>query len=227
VRFDVLTIFPEFFNGPLQEGILRRAQASGILDIRVHDLREYTTDRHRSTDDYPYGGGPGMVMKVEPIARALRKIKGRRKDVLTVLTSPQGRRLDMELARELAGHRGLILICGRYEGVDERVVQGYCDMELSVGDYVMTGGEPASLVAIDVVGRLVPGVVGNADSLLSESFGDLLEYPQYTRPRVYAGRSVPEVLLSGDHERIRQWRAEQSRSRTAKKRPDLLRKTKK
>lgn len=227
MRFDVLTIFPEFFNGPLQEGILRRAQASGILDIRVHDLREYTTDRHRSTDDYPYGGGPGMVMKVEPIARALRKIKGRRKDVLTVLTSPQGRRLDMELARELAGHRGLILICGRYEGVDERVVQGYCDMELSVGDYVMTGGEPASLVAIDVVGRLVPGVVGNADSLLSESFGDLLEYPQYTRPRVYAGRSVPEVLLSGDHERIRQWRAEQSRSRTAKKRPDLLRKTKK
>ncbi|MDP8256510.1 MAG: tRNA (guanosine(37)-N1)-methyltransferase TrmD [Candidatus Alcyoniella australis] len=227
MRIDVLTIFPEMFDGFLREGIIRRAQQSGILDIRIHDLRAYTVDRHRTTDDYPFGGGPGMVMKVEPIARALRKIRGRRKGLSTALLSAQGRTLDQNLARELSAQRGLVLICGRYEGVDERVAEGYCDFELSIGDYVLTGGEPAAMVVIDAVGRLVPGVLGNAESLATESFPEQLEYQQYTRPRIYAGRGVPEVLLSGDHRRIAAWRREQSRLRTAKRRPDLLHETKK
>lgn len=224
MRFDVLTVFPGMFSGPLTESILRRAQENGLIEVVVHDLRDYTTDRHRTTDDSPFGGGAGMVMLAEPIAAALegvrRELPGIRPRVIAL--TPAGRRFDQSLARELAGEEWLILLCGHYEGIDERAL-ALADEELSIGDYVLTGGELPAAVVIDAVARLLPGVLGDAASPVEESFDDgLLEYPQYTRPAVWRGQPVPEVLLSGNHAAIRRWRRKEALRRTWRRRPDLL-----
>jgi tRNA (guanine37-N1)-methyltransferase len=223
VRIDILTIFPGIFEGPLRESLLGKAVASGLLDIRVHDIRDHSADPHRQVDDQPYGGGPGMVMQAEPIFRAVEVLgEGDRR---LILLSPAGRRLDQELVRELAREPWLILVCGRYEGVDERVVEGLRAEEISVGDYVLAGGEVAALVVLEAVTRLVPGVVGREDSLSEESFEEegLLDHPHYTRPRELRGMAVPEELLSGDHPRIEEWRRRAAREKTRRNRPDLLR----
>jgi tRNA (guanine37-N1)-methyltransferase len=221
VRVDIFTIFPKIFEGPLQESLLGKGIAAGLVDVRVHDLRHFTTDRHRQVDDVPFGGGPGMVMKPEPVFAAVEALgPGTRR---TLLLSPAGKRLDQALVEELAGERWLVLICGRYEGVDERVVQGLPAEEISIGDYVVAGGEVAALVVLEAVARLVPGVVGREESLRQESFQDgLLEYPQYTRPQEFRGMGVPEVLLSGDHSRIEEWRRQEALEKTRRTRPDLL-----
>ena len=222
MRVDLVTIFPRLFESPLQEGLIRRARERGALEVRVYDLRQFAPDRHRTTDDYPYGGGAGMVMKVEPVARAIAHLRQEDPGAWVILLTPQGRRLEQSWARELATRGHLVFVCGRYEGVDERV-RALVDEELSIGDYVLSGGELAALVVIEVLARLLPGVVGDARSLEEESFAEgLLEYPQYTRPRVFQGMEVPEVLLSGDHERIRRWRRRESLRRTLERRPDLL-----
>lgn len=220
---DVLTIFPGMF-GPLDDSIVGRARAEGILDLRVHDLREFAEDRHRLTDDYPFGGGSGMVMKPEPFYRAFDVLgAGWKVKPHVILLSPQGCRLEQPRVAELARLPHLCLLCGRYEGVDERVGEGLVDEELSVGDYVLTGGELPAMVLVDAVTRLLPGALGGPGSAGEESFaGGLLEYPQYTRPREFRGRQVPEILLSGDHAAIRRWRRKQSLLRTAVRRPDLL-----
>jgi tRNA (guanine37-N1)-methyltransferase len=221
VRVDILTIFPKIFEGPLKESLLGKGIAAGLVDVRVHDLRDFTTDRHRQVDDVPFGGGPGMVMKPEPVFAAVEALGPGTKRVL--LLSPAGKRLDQALVGELAEERWLVLICGRYEGVDERVVQGLPAEEISVGDYVLAGGEVAALVVLEAVARLVPGVVGREESLRQESFQDgLLEYPQYTRPQEFRGMGVPEVLLSGDHSRIEEWRRRAAIEKTRRTRPDLL-----
>ena len=221
LRVDVLTIFPGYFEGPLRESLLGKATASGVLDVRVHDIREHAEGRHRQVDDEPFGGGPGMVMLADPVVRAVEALgEGPRR---TVVLSPQGRLLTQALARELAGTGWLVLVAGRYEGIDERVLDVLGAEEVSVGDYVLPGGEPAALVVLEAVARLVPGVVGNPDSLSPESFeGEGFDHPQYTRPRDYRGHEVPEVLLSGDHGRIAAWRRERAREKTARNRPDLL-----
>lgn len=223
MHFDILTIFPGFFASPLREGILRRAIAAGLVTVRTADLRDFTEDRHRTTDDRPYGGGEGMVMKPEPIYRALEFLRQDGPPARVVLLSPCGLLLTQAMARELAGAGRLILVCGRYEGVDARI-RGHCvDLELSVGDYVLAGGETAALVVVEAVSRLLPGVLGCASSAERDSFsGGLLEHPQYTRPRVFRGWEVPEVLLSGDHIRIARWRREQSLRLTFERRSDLL-----
>ncbi|GAB4274360.1 MAG: tRNA (guanosine(37)-N1)-methyltransferase TrmD [Coriobacteriia bacterium] len=222
MRIDVLTIFPEIFEGPLSASMLGLAQEKGVVEVAVHDLRDWTTDKHRQVDDAPYGGGPGMVMKPESFFRAVSDLKG--EDTLVVLMTPQGRRLEQRLAEDLSSCEHLLILCGRYEGFDERV-RVLADLEVSIGDYVLTGGELPALVMIDVVTRLLPGVLGCADSPEEESFSSgLLEYPQYTRPREWEGLRVPEVLLSGDHGRVAAWRREQALIRTAKHRPDLLEK---
>jgi tRNA (guanine37-N1)-methyltransferase len=224
MHVHVVTIFPELFASPLAAGILRRARELGILRVSLVDLREYTNDRHRTTDDYPYGGGQGMVMKVEPIADALDAIAAGVPNAHRVLLTPRGRRLDHAGVAALARHRDLVLICGRYEGVDERV-HAYVDEEISIGDYVLSGGEPAALVLIDAVTRLLPGALGNAASAPAESFATgLLEHPQYTRPESFRGQDVPPVLLSGDHAAIAAWRDQSARALTARLRPDLLEK---
>lgn len=225
MRIDVLTIFPGMFQGPLSESMLRRARERGLVDIHVHDLREFTDDRHRTTDDYPFGGGPGMVMKPEPIFRAVEHVLAQTGGpARVILLTPQGRLLNQELAWELSRERHLILICGRYEGVDERVRIGLATDEVSIGDYVLTGGELPAMVLIDAVVRLVPGVLGDERSPQEESFTDgLLEGPHYTRPREFRGMAVPEVLLSGHHEQIRRWRRKEALRRTLERRPDLLR----
>lgn len=221
MRVDIFTIFPKIFEGPLKESLLGKGIAAGLVDVRVHDLRDFTTDRHRQVDDVPFGGGPGMVMKPEPVFAAVEALGPGTKRVL--LLSPAGKRLDQALVGELAGERWLVLICGRYEGVDERVVQGLPAEEISVGDYVLAGGEVAALVVLEAVARLVPGVVGREESLRQESFQDgLLEYPQYTRPQEFRGMGVPEVLLSGDHSRIEEWRRRAAIEKTRRTRPDLL-----
>jgi tRNA (guanine37-N1)-methyltransferase len=223
VRIDILTIFPGIFEGPLQESLLGKAVASGLLDIRVHDIRDHSADPHRQVDDQPYGGGPGMVMQAEPIFRAVEALgEGDRR---LILLSPAGRRLDQALVRELAGESWLVLVCGRYEGVDERVVEGLGAEEVSVGDYVLAGGEVAALVVLEAVTRLVPGVVGRGDSLSEESFEEegILDHPHYTRPRELRGMAVPEELLSGDHPRIEEWRRRAAEEKTRRNRPDLLR----
>jgi tRNA (guanine37-N1)-methyltransferase len=221
VRVDIFTIFPKIFEGPLKESLLGKGIAAGLVDVRVHDLRDFTTDRHRQVDDVPFGGGPGMVMKPEPVFAAVEALGPGTKRVL--LLSPAGKRLDQALVGELAEERWLVLICGRYEGVDERVVQGLPAEEISVGDYVLAGGEVAALVVLEAVARLVPGVVGREESLRQESFQDgLLEYPQYTRPQEFRGMGVPEVLLSGDHSRIEEWRRRAAIEKTRRTRPDLL-----
>lgn len=273
MRFEIITIFPEFFAGIFQHGIVRRAQAEGLVSLGVHDLRAFTHDRHRTVDDRPFGGGEGMVLKPEPLAGALEKLGVRAKDedrqrqilrsaeenrsaqddtsepaTRVILLSAQGRRFTQAVARELAGLERaavdrIVLICGRYEGVDERINELYCDMELSIGDYVLSGGELAAAVVVDAVMRLVPGVLGNEASGEFESFGvadaeietdeegvprsqhgagGLLDYPHFTRPAVYRGLAAPQVLLNGDHRQIRRWRREQQLRKTLKNRPDLL-----
>jgi tRNA (guanine37-N1)-methyltransferase len=259
MRFDLITIFPGFFAGFLDHGILRRAQADGLVEIATHDLRNFTHDRHRTVDDRPFGGGEGMVLKPEPLARALESLgipanpaRGGKSssdacslfpDPCTILTSPQGRPFTQSIARELSQLDRIVLICGRYEGVDERINQLYCDMELSIGDYVLSGGELAAAVILDATMRLIPGVLGNEASSEFESFGaadasitteqegvprsqhgsgGLLDYPHYTRPAEFAGLRTPEVLLNGDHQQIRRWRREQQLRKTLANRPDLL-----
>jgi tRNA (guanine37-N1)-methyltransferase len=224
MRIDVLTLFPEMFAGPLQASILGRALREGIADVRLHNIRDYATDRHQIVDDYAYGGGPGMVMKPEPLAasieavRALAEPGGR-----VVLMTPQGRLLNQPVVDELAAEPRLILLCGHYEGIDERIRQDFVDDEVSIGDYVVSGGEVAALVVIDAVVRRQPGTLGSADSLLEESHSDgLLEYPQYTRPADFRGSKVPDILLSGHHGEIARWRRQQRVIRTAQRRPDLL-----
>ncbi|MFC5861946.1 tRNA (guanosine(37)-N1)-methyltransferase TrmD [Acidicapsa dinghuensis] len=250
MRFEILTIFPEFFRGIFEHGIVRRAQAAGLVEISIVDLREFTHDRHRTVDDRPFGGGEGMVLKPEPLAAALASIgvlpvsdRGEGSNESVILTSPQGQRFAQPVARELAGLERVLLICGRYEGVDERINEMYCDREISIGDYVLSGGELAAAVVVDAVARLVPGVLGNEASSEFESFGasdteidadgggvprsqygagGLLDYPHYTRPAEWRGMAVPEVLMSGDHAAVRKWRREQQLKKTLRNRPDLL-----
>ena len=225
--FDVLTLFPGMFKSPFAESVIGKAQKRGLLQVRFFNIREYATDKHHTTDDRPYGGGEGMVLKPEPIVRALEAIRPMGLPPYVILLSPQGRLFCQRIAQELSGKGRLILICGHYEGVDERVAQYFVDDELSIGDYILTGGELAAMVVIDAVARLLPGVLGNRDSAIKESFEDLLlEHPQYTRPREFRGLQVPEVLLSGHHERIRRWRRAQALWRTKLRRPDLFRQLK-
>jgi tRNA (guanine37-N1)-methyltransferase len=222
VRIDVVTIFPGIFESPLRESLLGRAIEAGILDVRVHDLRDSTSDKHRQVDDESYGGGPGMVLKPEPVFTAVESLgPGVRR---TLLLSPAGRRLDQDLARELAVEPWLVLICGRYEGVDERVVEGLPAEELSIGDYVVAGGEVPALVVLEAVTRLVPGVIGRGESHEQDSFGDggVLDHPHYTRPAEFRGMRVPETLLSGNHQEIERWRREAALEKTRRNRPDLL-----
>jgi tRNA (guanine37-N1)-methyltransferase len=222
VRIDVLTIFPGIFDGPLRESLLGKAIASGLVDVEVHDIRDHATDRHRQVDDESFGGGPGMVMKAEPVVRAVESLGPGLKRVL--LLSPAGRRLDQALVRELAAEPWLVLVCGRYEGVDERVVEVLGAEEVSIGDYVLSGGELPALVVLEAVTRLVPGVVGREESLARESFEDgLLDHPHYTRPQEFRGMRVPDVLVSGDHARIEEWRRRAAEEKTRRNRPDLLR----
>jgi tRNA (guanine37-N1)-methyltransferase len=221
VRIDVLTIFPGIFEGPLREGLLGRAVASGLIDVRLHDLRDFTEDRHRQVDDTSFGGGPGMVLKPEPIFTAAESLGDG--DRRSILLSPAGRRLDQALVSELAAEPWLVLIAGRYEGVDERVVEGLPAEEISIGDYVLPGGEVPALVLLEAVTRLVPGVVGREDSIRNDSFENgLLDHPHYTRPQVFRDMAVPETLLSGDHAAIERWRREAAREKTRRNRPDLL-----
>ena len=223
MRFDIFTLFPEMLRSPLDESIIARARERGLVEITAWNPRDVTTDRHHIVDDYPYGGGAGMVMKPEPLVAAIEAAKEREPQARVVLMSPQGRRFDQEKALELSQSAALVLVCGRYEGVDERVM-GWVDEELSLGDFVLTGGELAALAVVDAVARLLPGVLGNELSAQSESFAGegLLEGPQYTRPPEFRGLRVPEVLLSGDHARIAGWRREQAMARTRERRPDLL-----
>ena len=228
MTFHVLTIFPEFFNGPFEHGVIERARRAGLIQIQVHDLRTWTQDRHKTVDDRPFGGGEGMVLKAGPIFEAVESIwpdreKGQGRKV--VLLSAQGRKFDQSVAREFAGLSELLLICGRYEGVDERVAEHLSDEELSVGDFVLSGGELAAAMVVDVVARLKEGVLGNSDSTVYESFGEdgLLDCPQYTRPAEFRGWKAPDVLLGGNHEQIRKWRQGAAREKTARLRPDLLR----
>ena len=224
MRFDVLTIFSTMFIASLQEGILGRAIKRGVVDVRLVNIRDFARGTHKTTDDRPYGSGDGMVMKAGPISRALKSVERVNGRSLVILLSPRGKTFDQATAWELSGFDQLILICGRYEGVDERIRLSFIDRELSIGDYILSGGELGAMVIMDSVSRLIPGVLGGERSNLEDSFEDgLLEYPQYTRPRVFQGKEVPEVLLSGDHEKIRLWRRTESLKRTLQSRPDLLR----
>ena len=219
---DVLTLFPGYFEGPFNTSLLKRAKDKGLVDLRLRDIRDWTHDKHHTADDVPYGGGAGMVMKVEPLDECLKQVKGRRK-VRTYYLSPQGRPLTNDLAMRLAGEKAFLLLCGHYEGVDERVLATRVDEEISLGDFVLTGGEPAAAALVDAVARMVPGVVGDPRSVIRDSFYEgLLDYPHYTRPRVYQGQEVPEILLSGDHRKIERWRRREALGNTYRKRPDLL-----
>jgi tRNA (guanine37-N1)-methyltransferase len=221
LRLDIITIFPEAFSGPLTTSMVKRAQDKGAVRIRLVDLREFTSDRHRTVDDRPYGGGAGMVMKVEPLFAAVEAI--READSRVILLTPQGVPFTQAKARELAGRQHLVLVCGHYEGVDERLREALVDEELSIGDYVLTNGNLPAMVVTDAVVRLLPGVLGCAASIDEESFSDgLLEYPQYTRPESFRGMRVPEVLLSGNHQEIARWRRQQALARTRQRRRDLL-----
>jgi tRNA (guanine37-N1)-methyltransferase len=222
MRIDIITIFPEFFAGPLDAALLGKARAKGVLDIRLHDLRAHTTDRHRTVDDEPFGGGPGMVMKPEPWFDAVEAIAGW-ESAPRVLLTPAGRRFDQGTAEQLSTASHVVLMCGRYEGIDERVASGLATAEISIGDYVLAGGESAVLVVVEAVTRLIAGVVGQPASIVEESFSTgLLDYPHFTRPAEFRGRRVPDVLLSGDHAAIDRWRREQALERTKERRPDLL-----
>jgi tRNA (guanine37-N1)-methyltransferase len=226
MRFHVVTIFPEFFSGPFAHGVLARAQAGGLLEIRIHDLRNWTYDRHRTVDDRPFGGGEGMLLKAQPLFEAVEAVMPIRSEKQkVVLLSAQGERFSQSVACEFSALDDLLLICGRYEGVDERVAEHLADRELSIGDFVLSGGELAAAVMIDAVARLLPGVLGNEESSRNESFGQanegLLDCPQYTRPAEFRGWKVPEVLLGGNHEEIKRWRRAASREKTKRLRPDL------
>jgi tRNA (guanine37-N1)-methyltransferase len=226
MRIDILTLFPEICRAPLNESMMKRAQESGALELHIHNLRDWTTDKHHVVDDAPFGGGQGMVMKPEPIFAAVEELKSKienRKQKI-ILMSPTGRRLNQEMAREFSRESHLILICGHYEGVDDRVIEHLVDTEISIGDYVLTNGAIAAVVFVDAVARLLPGVLGHEQSAADDSFsGGLLEGPQYTRPAEFRGWKVPEVLLSGNHAAIAAWRKEQALKRTRANRPDLLR----
>ena len=227
LRFDIVSIFPGMFESPFADSIIQRAWEEGLLDLRVHDVRDYSLNKHRKVDDTPFGGGVGMVMNVEPIARVIAAIKKEVPETRTILLSPGGRPFDQEKAWELSRLPSLTLICGRYEGIDERVRLHFVDEEISIGDYVLTGGEIPAMVLVEAISRLVPGVLGDPESVVEESFTDgLLEYPQYTRPRDYQGFKVPEILISGDHKKIRDWQKAEAVKKTARVRPDLLKKNK-
>jgi tRNA (guanine37-N1)-methyltransferase len=223
--FDILTIFPEIFRSPLSESLLKKALDRELIQVRVWNLRDFTEDKHRTTDDYPYGGGAGMVMKADPIFRAVEEIRSKNPEARAILLTPQGERFHQGLAKELSEQKHWILVCGRYEGLDERVRRGAVDREISIGDYILNGGEIPALVFLEVISRYVPGFLGSEQSVEEESFSDgLLEYPQYTRPPVFRGMEVPEVLLSGNHAEIKRWRRRASLKRTYGRRPDLLEK---
>ena len=225
IEFHILSIFPGMFPSALNESILKRAREKGLINFFFHDLRDYAEDRHRVTDDYPYGGGSGMVMKPEPLAKAIEGIKEKIGGAWTVLMTPQGGLFNQEKARELSRRERLLLVCGRYEGVDERIRLYYVDEEVSIGDYVLTGGEIPAMVVVDAVSRLAPGVLGCEGSLAEESFSEpMLEYPHYTRPENFRGHGVPPVLLSGNHAEIQAWRRREALRRTVARRPDLLKK---
>jgi tRNA (guanine37-N1)-methyltransferase len=223
LAFDIVTIFPAFFEGPLAVGVLGKGLERGLLQVRVHDLRAHTDDSYRSVDDYPFGGGVGMVMKAEPFFRAVEDIEAKHGRGWRVFLTPQGRPLVSQTCRGLVEREHVILLCGRYKGVDERVRSGLVDEEISIGDFVMSGGEIAALAVVDAAARLVPGVLGDEDSAATDSFATgMLDHPHYTRPRELRGMSVPEVLLSGNHAEIEKWQREQARRRTREVRPDLL-----
>ena len=223
MTFDIITIFPDYFDSPLRDGVISRAISSGKIAVHTIDLRDFTTDAHRTTDDRPYGGGPGMVMLPAPLSKAIRHAKEKRGNGLVINLTPRGMVFNQQMARKLVSYEHIIVICGRYEGIDQRIVEKYVDLELSIGDFVLSGGEPAALVLMDAIGRLIPGVLGCENSALEDSFETgLLEYPHYTRPRVFEGIEVPEVLLSGHHKMIYKWRRKQSLAITLERRPDLL-----
>jgi tRNA (guanine37-N1)-methyltransferase len=224
MKFDIVTIFPRMIHAALAEGVVSRGIAAGVLDVQVHDLRDYTTDRHRSVDDVPYGGGPGMVMKPEPLVRAVEQItRTRGRADAVILLSPQGDRFTQGEAVRLSGRSHIVLLCGRYEGMDERVPELVDAEEISLGDFVVSGGELPAMIVVDAVSRLVPGVVGDQQSVAEDSFArGLLDYPHYTRPAEFGGRKVPEVLLSGHHADVRRWRKRSALERTLERRPDLI-----
>lgn len=225
MRFDVLSIFPEMLHSPLNFSLLKKAQEKGLIEIGLHDIRDWAQDKHNMTDDAPYGGGCGMVMKVEPVERALTAVRLNGIQPLVVLMTPQGEPFNQKIAGELAEKKHIIMICGRYEGVDERIREHLVDREISIGDYILTGGELSALVLIDAVSRLIPGVLGNEASASTESFSQgLLEYPQYTRPAEYKDWCVPDVLVSGNHAQIERWQRIEALKRTWLRRPDLLEK---
>jgi tRNA (guanine37-N1)-methyltransferase len=226
IRFDVLSVFPEMLHSPLDFSLLKKAREKGLIEVGLYDIREWAEDKHNMTDDAPYGGGCGMVMKVEPVERALKSLKRADVQPLVILMTPQGETFNQKIAVELAQQKHLILICGRYEGVDERIREHLTDREISIGDYILTGGELSALVVIDAVARLIPGVLGNAVSVQTESFSQgLLECPQYTRPAEYKGWRVPDVLVSGNHALIERWQRIEAIRRTWQRRPDLLEKS--
>ena len=223
-QFDIISIFPGMFESPFGESILKRAQDQGLLNINLHDLRDYTLDKHRKTDDYPFGGGVGLIMNVDPIVRAVEAVKEVRPGARSILLSPGGKAFNQKMAWEFSREENLIFVCGRYEGVDERVLN-FVDDAISIGDYVMAGGEIPTMVLIEAISRLIPNVVGDESSLLEESFeGNKLEYPQYTRPREFRGLKVPEILFSGHHKKIQDWQLKEALKKTTKIRPDLLHK---
>jgi tRNA (guanine37-N1)-methyltransferase len=223
MRIDVLTLFPEIFSGFLGGSIVKRAIQADVADVRLHNFRQFSQDKHHTVDDAPFGGGPGMVLASDPIFRATERVREEVGEAPLLYLSPKGERLTQALVREIASWPSIILLCGRYEGVDQRVIDHLVDREISAGDYVLSGGEVAAMVLVDAVVRLLPGALGDEASADEESFAEgLLEYPQYTRPAEYRGWRVPEVLLSGDHEAIRRWRREMSVQETRKKRPDLI-----
>jgi tRNA (guanine37-N1)-methyltransferase len=221
MKIDIVTLFPEICRAPLSESIMKRAQKNGIVDLHIHNLRDWTTDKHHVADDAPFGGGQGMVMKPEPIFAAVEELRNQTSKV--VLMSPAGRRFDQQMAAQLSGESHLIIICGHYEGVDHRVIEHLVDLEISIGDYVLTNGAIAAVVLVDAIVRLMPGVLGHEQSAVDDSFSrGLLEAPQYTRPAEFHGWKVPDVLLSGNHAEIETWRREQALKRTRENRPDLL-----
>jgi tRNA (guanine37-N1)-methyltransferase len=221
MKIDVLTLFPAMFAGPLDESIIMRARKSGLLELKIHQLRDWTHDRHKTVDDRPFGGGPGMLMKPEPLFEAIESLK--RAGTKVILLSPSGRKFDQSIAQELAKEKDLLLVTGHYEGFDERVRESLADDELSIGDYVLTNGALPAMVVVDAVTRLLPGVLGDDESSHDESFSHgLLEYPQYTRPAEFRGMKVPDVLVSGNHAEIEKWRQEQAKKRTKEQRPDML-----
>ncbi|MDO8446944.1 MAG: tRNA (guanosine(37)-N1)-methyltransferase TrmD [Deltaproteobacteria bacterium] len=225
MRFDILSIFPEIFTSPFEHSILKRAREAGLIDINLVNIRDFAEDRHCMTDDYPYGGGSGMVMKPEPIVKALRHLEEKSGRGRVILLSPSGKRFDQSVARRLSIENHLVFVCGRYEGIDERIRERFVDEEISIGDYILTGGEFPAMVIVDAVSRLIPGVLGCAGSTEEESFsGDILEYPQYTRPPEFEGMRVPDVLLSGNHAEIARWRRREAIKKTLSVRPDLLEK---